>query len=143
MEWLRYSLGYLDPWLVSPSTISIVHKTVEWANKVTLQPGECLSSYDATALFASVPVNPALGIIKGLFKEDNILKERKVLWLKHIILFLEFCLHNTYFSFQGKFYEQVEGATMGYLVIPIVGNLYMEYFEQKVLNNVTHSQIIA
>ena len=35
---------------------------VEQANKVTLQPGECLSSRDVT----SVPANPALGIIKDL-----------------------------------------------------------------------------
>ena len=44
-----------------------IHSTqdfVEQANKVALMPGECLSSYDVTALFTSVPVDPALGIIK-------------------------------------------------------------------------------
>ena len=48
-----------------------------------------------------------------------------------IILPLEFCLKNTYFSFQDQFYEQVEGAAMGSPVSPIVANLYMEYLEQK------------
>ena len=48
-----------------------------------------------------------------------------------IILLLEFCLKNTHFSFQGQFYEQVEGAAMGSPVSPIVANLYMEYLEQK------------
>ena len=38
-----------------------------------------------------------------------------------------------YFSFQDQFYEQVEGVAMGSPVIPIVANLYMEYFEQKSL----------
>ena len=51
-----------------------------------------------------------------------------------IILLLEFCLKNTYFSFQDQFYEQVEGAAMGSPVIPIVANLYMEYLEQKALS---------
>ena len=51
-----------------------------------------------------------------------------------IILLLEFCLKNTYFSFQDQFYEQVEGAAMGSPVSPIVANLYMEYLEQKVLS---------
>ena len=51
-----------------------------------------------------------------------------------IILLLEFCLKNTYFSFQGQFYEQVEGAAMGSPVSPIVANLYMEYLEQKALS---------
>ena len=56
-----------------------------------------------------------------------------------IILLLEFCLKNTYFSFQGQFYEQVEGAAMGSPVSPIVANLYMEYLEQKVLSTTPHS----
>ena len=53
-----------------------------------------------------------------------------------IILLLEYCLKNTYFSFQDQFYEQVEGAAMGSLVRPIVANLYMEYLEQETLSTV-------
>ena len=70
---------------------------MEQAKKVTLQPGECLSSYDITSLFTSVPVDQALGIIKGLLEQDDTLKERTVLLVKDIILLLWFCLHNTYF----------------------------------------------
>ena len=55
-----------------------------------------------------------------------------------IILLLEFCLKNTYFSFQDQFYEQVEGAAMGSPVSPIVANLYMEYLEQKALSTAHH-----
>ena len=51
-----------------------------------------------------------------------------------VILLLEFCLKNTYFSFQGKFYEQVEGAAMDSPVSPIVAKLYMEYLKQKALS---------
>ena len=51
-----------------------------------------------------------------------------------IIPLLEFCLKNTYFSFQDQFFEHVEGATMGSPVSPIVANLYMEYLEQKALS---------
>ena len=58
--------------------------------------------------------------------------------VKDIILLLEFCLKNTYVSFQGQFYEQVEGAAMGSPVHLIVATLYMEYFEQKALTTATH-----
>ena len=58
--------------------------------------------------------------------------------VEDIILLLEFCLKNTYFSFQGQFYEQVEGAAMGSPVSPIVANLYMEYLEQKSLSTAPH-----
>ena len=53
----------------------------------------------------------------------------------NIIELLGFCLHNTYFSFQNKFYEQVEGAPMGSPVSPIIANLYMESFERKALRS--------
>ena len=55
--------------------------------------------------------------------------------VSNIVLLLEFCLKNTYFSFQEQFYEQVEGAAMGSPVSPIVANLYMEYLEPKALSS--------
>ena len=112
----------------SPHHIHRTQDFVEQANKLTLVPGECLSSYDVTVLFTSVPVETALGIIKGLLEQDITLNKGIVLQVKDIILLLEFCLHNSYFSFQGQFYEQVEGTTIGSLVSPIVAKPYMEYF---------------
>ena len=44
---------------------------VNRVSKVTLLHGECLSSYDVTALFTFVPINPALNIIKELLEQDN------------------------------------------------------------------------
>ena len=106
---------------------------MEQVKHITLAPGECLSSYDVSALFTSVPVDPAVNIIRDLLDKDHTLKERTVLAVNDIILLLEFCLKNIYFSFQGQFYEQAEGVAMGSPISPIVANLYMEYLEQKTL----------
>ena len=111
---------------------------MEQVKQIKLEPGECLSSYDVSALFISVPIDPALKIIKDLLEKDHTLKERTVMEVSDIILLLEFCLKNTYSSFQGQFYEQVEGAAMGSPVSPIVANLYMEYLEQKALSSAPH-----
>ena len=88
--------------------------------------------------FTSVPVDPALNIIRDLLEKDHTIKDRTVLAINDIILLLEFCLKNTYFSFQDQFYEQVEGAAMGSPVSPIVANLYMGYIEQKALCTAPH-----
>ena len=109
----------------SPHHINSTLDFVEQVKNVTLLPGECLSSYDVTALFTSVPVDPALGFIKDLLEKDPTLKERTVISVGDIVFLLEFCLKNTYFSFQGQFYEQVEGAAMGSPVSPIVENLLL------------------
>ena len=81
-------------------------------------------------------MDPALNTIKDQLDKDHTLKERTVLAVNDIILLLEFCLKNTYFSFQDQFYEQVEDAVMGSPVSLIVANLYMEYLEWKALSTV-------
>ena len=58
----------------------------------------------------------------------------QLLSVQNITELFGFCLHNTYFSFQNKFYEQVEGAAMESPVNPIVANLYMEYLKEKHLS---------
>ena len=127
----------------SPHHIKSTQDFVEEVRHITLAPGECLSSYDVSALFTSVPIDPALKVIKGLLEKDHTLKDRTVMGVKDIILLLEFCLKNTYFSFQDQFFEQVEGAAMGSLVSPIVANLYMEHLEQKALSTAPHPQVLV
>ena len=118
----------------SPHHINSTQDFVEQVKHITLVPEECLSSYDVSALFTSVPIDPALKIIKDLLVKDPTLKDRTVIGIDDIILLLEFCLKNTFFSFQGQFFEQVEGVAMDSPVSPIVANLYMEYLEQKALS---------
>ena len=122
----------------SPHHINSTQDFVEWVRHITLVPGECLRSYNVSTLFTSVPIDPALKIIKDLLEKDPTLKDRTVMGIDDIILLLQFCLKNTYFSFQGQFFEQVEGAAMGSPVNPIVANLYMEYLEQNALSTAPH-----
>ena len=76
----------------SPHHINRTQVFVEQVKNVTLLPGECLSSYNVSALFTSVPVDPALGNIKDLLENNSTCKERTVLAVGDIILLLEFCL---------------------------------------------------
>ena len=79
----------------SPPHITSTQDFVEQAKQIILEPGECLSSYEVSALFTSVPIDPALTIIKGLLEKDTTLKEGTVMEVSDIILLLEFCLKNT------------------------------------------------
>ena len=54
-----------------PHHINSTQDFVEQVKHITLAPGECLSSYDVSALFTSVPVDPALNIIRDLLEKDH------------------------------------------------------------------------
>ena len=84
---------------MSPHNINSTQDFVEQVKSITLLPGECLSSYDVSALFTWVAVDPALGIIKDLLEKDPTLKERTVMSVRDIDLLLEFCVKYTYLSF--------------------------------------------
>ena len=46
---------------------------------------------------------------------------------------VELCLQSMYFEFQGKFYEQSDGAAMGSPLSPVIANVYMEHLEETAL----------
>ena len=50
-----------------------------------------------------------------------------------VMLLLKVVLNNCVFSSQGKFYIQLHGAAMGSPCLPVVANIYMEYFEKRAL----------
>ena len=109
---------------------------------IQLGPDEVITSYDMKALFTSVPIQPVLTIIKKMLEEEPGLQEGTSMTVKNIICLLEFCLRSTYFTFQYQYYEQVEGAAMGYPISPIVANLYMESFETRAISISPHPPLM-
>ena len=92
---------------------------------IKLQQDECFILYDVKALFTSVPIVPAINTIKDKLTKDKDLQQRAFMAIHYIICLLEFCHKNTYIVFQGRYYEQLEDATMGSPTSPIVANSYV------------------
>ena len=69
--------------------------------KMKLEEGECLTSYDVSALFTSIPISSALDIINNKLQDDTDFHNRTKMSTHNIIELLDFCLKNTYFIFQG------------------------------------------
>ena len=126
----------------SPHHICNNHDFLEDLKTIKLGPEEAMVSYDVKALFTSVPIKPALEIIEKLLKEDQDLQKRTSMSISNIMDLLEFCLRSTYFTYRGKFYEQVEGAAMGSPISPIVANLFMEQFEIKALQSSSNPPLL-
>ena len=100
---------------------------------IKIKPEECIMSYDVSALFTSILIEPAIKIIEQQLKEDKDLYSRTNMKIHHIISLLRFCLSNSCFSFQGRCYQQTQGAAMGSPISPVVANLFMEDFEVQAI----------
>ena len=90
-------------------------------------------SYDVKALFTSLSVDPALGIIHGRLQQYPMLHTGTPLSIHKRITLIEFCLKTSFLTFQGKYYEQVQGAAMESPTSPVVANLFMDDFKAKAL----------
>ena len=122
----------------SPYKVQKTKVFIHQIQGIHLQPDQCIMSFEVKVLFTSMPSQPAINVIKKLLDEDRELQQRTSMTVSHITYVLEFCLKSTYFTFQGKHYEQLEGAAMGSPISPIVANLYMEDFEVKAINTSPH-----
>ena len=88
-----------------------VHNTKQFADEIReikLEEGECITSYNVTALFTSIPVPSALNIIRRKLEQEADLPTRTIMTADTIIELLGFCLNNTYFVFQDVVYEQTK-----------------------------------
>ena len=119
----------------SPNHLKNTQHFIQQLQGKRLEPGEVITSFDVKALFTSVPVQPAIQIVKQRLQQDNTLPQRTSMSIPQMTSLLEFCLTNTYFLFQGKYYEQVQGAVMGSPIRPLIANIFMEEFEVKALSS--------
>ena len=108
----------------SPYSVQNTKDFVQQLKNINVQPQECIISYDVKALFTSVPIEPAIKTIKQHLEGDQKLHQRTFMTVKHITCLLEFCLKNTYFIFQSRFYKHIERTAISSPICHIIANLY-------------------
>ena len=133
-------LAYIIKPLVgqSPHHLKNTQHFIQQLQGKRLEPGEVITSFDVKALFTSVPVAPAIQIVKHKLQQDPSLPKRTNMSIDQMITLLEFCLTNTYFLFQVMYYEQVQGAAMGSPISPLIASLLMEEVKVKALSSSSH-----
>ena len=124
-------------WGQSPHHLTNTH-FVQQFHSQKVGPGEVMTSFGVKVLFTSVPVDPSIHTVQQKLAQDPTLPQGSNMSIQQIVTLLEFCLKNTYFLFQGKFYEHVHGAAMGSPISPLIGYLFMEEFEVKALSSFPH-----
>jgi hypothetical protein len=89
-----------------------------------------------------VSVNEVPQVISNKLDNDYTLVELSVFQPEAIMEMVEVCLRTTYFHVDGKVFQQKDGMAMGSSPTPIVGNIYVEYFENLALDSALHKLLL-
>ncbi|XP_071440817.1 uncharacterized protein [Hetaerina americana] len=117
----KHLTGILAPFVGScEHHIKNSAELVKTLGNIRLDNQDILASFDVISLFTKVPIKDTLLLLQARFDEKTVDLFRHV-------------LTSTYFLYNGKFYEQVEGVPMGSPLSPAIANFYMEDFEERAL----------
>ena len=106
---------------------------VEKAKKIKLQPHEIMTSYDATALFPSVPINDATGHILDLLEEDPSLPLRTQLTPYDIIDLVTMCLSSSNFVYDGRHHTTNDSGPIGLSLMVTVSQIWMVHTMEEAI----------
>ena len=138
---LAYDLSAYLSDLLSPLTDLTSHTVpnstsfVQEISSLSIHADETMVSFDVESFFTNVPIESALNAALQRLSAASSLPARTSLSPSQITHLLGLVLRATYFSYNGSFYEQQEGAAMVSPVSAVIAHLYMEVFEEQALQS--------
>ena len=96
-----------------------------------------LISFDVNSLFTKVPVHDLLEFLREILENYDLPIDSDI-----CIKLLELCVLDNVFLADGMFYKQTFGFAMGNPLSPILSNIYMEYFESRLLPQICNFPIV-
>ena len=125
-------MGQIIPFLTkSEQNIESTADFIKKLKKLKIKKGYKMVSLDVVSLFTSVPLDYTIKIILDKVYKDKIVKTKlSKTELKNL---LELCTKKMHFSFNKKIYKQTNGVAMGSPLGPVLANIFMVHFEQKMI----------
>ena len=86
---------------------------VDKIGTMKLKEGHKLISFDVVALYPSVPQDEALRLFEDELVQDENLNKKTPIPAKELMKLFRTCLKRTYFVFNQKMYQQIDGLAIG------------------------------
>ena len=92
-----------------------------------------MASFDIKSLFTNIPLTETLNLcVQNLYRNQTHVGN---LTQSSFYSLLKITMFESFFIFDGKFYEQCDGVAMGFLLGPTLANVFMCHFENIWLEN--------
>ena len=89
---------------------------------------------DVVSLFTKVPNDETIAVVQDKLTADPLLEEHTCILIDNLMQMLT-CVETTYFGMGSEIYRQEEGLVMGSPLLPVLANIFMEYFEEVSLGS--------
>ena len=119
---------------------SFILNSVDLVNKVKslkLNYDFQLISFDVKSLFTNVPLDDVLSFLPEVLGSSI-----EGIPVSNFVDLIKLCVKDSYFNYNGQFYSQVFGMSMGNPLSPVLANLYMEFFETRLLSRIKEDYIV-
>jgi hypothetical protein len=116
-----------------PHTIKNSTQFVNNIKNIKLRPGDTKVSFDIVSLYTNVPISDSITYIQHKLEQYDDLDSITKLDIAELLKLIKICLDNSYFRYQDTFYSQLEGASMGSPLSPIVAELYLQNLENTII----------
>ena len=106
---------------------------MKFVDRVKINPGEILVSYDVSSLFTNVPLDETIDILAHKAFENNWFNDTYDLNLTRtdLVDLLHVATKGQLFQFDGALYEQTDGVAMGSPLGPLLANVFMCSIEES------------
>ena len=132
--------SYLDHYLrpIVEESASYIKDTTHFLQQIfeihtSIPPNSWLVTLDVKSLYTNIPQEE--GIEACLEAIRNYYGDTPPLHTSYIKQMMVFILKHNYFTFNGRFYQQIQGTAMGSPFAPNYANIFMTTIEQHILHN--------
>ena len=106
---------------------------VQFIKNLKLDPNDKLYSYDATALFPSVPIGECIKLIHNLLTQDKELHKRTQLSPTDITDLIHTCLSSSDFMYDDRHHTTNDSGPIGLSLMVIVSQIWMSFTMDKAI----------
>ena len=130
----KYLVPHLAHLATNEYTIDNSYTFVSQLSDITYDDNIFMTSFDVSNLYTNIPLIETVNIIlDSLFANagDTFIGMSRSIFK----LFLEMCVTNSFFIFNGELFKQTDGLGMGLPLAPTFANIFMSFYERKFLSN--------
>ena len=111
----------------SPLNCKNSFEFIQRIKSIKIENGEIMVSFDAEALYPSIPLRKCIEIINILLQRDETLASRTTLTVNDIVDLLNLCLSTSDFIYDGIHHTAEDSGPIGLSIMVIIAQIWMDH----------------